>query len=136
MVCDNRPNQLCDEVVIVINTQATPSLPPPTPPPVDLPEEQAIFVSEALSPNGDRILDHWEIAGIEAYPNSVVKVFNIWGDLIFQQTGYNNHSKAWLGQTTGGNRIGGSLAPDGTYFYVIDLGNRQPALKGYVVLKR
>ena len=134
-VCDNRPNQRCAEVVISVTTGSA-QPPPPPPPPPDPPAEPAIFISEALSPNGDRILDHWELTGIEEFPNCVIKVFNIWGDLIFQQTGYNNQSRAWWGQTTEGNTIGGSVAPDGTYFYMIEPGDGQQLMKGYVVLKR
>lgn len=134
LVCDDRANQLCDEVIISVRTGSSP--PPPPPPPPDPPAEPVIFISQALSPNGDRILDHWELTGIEEFPNCVIKVFNIWGDLIFQQTGYNNQSRAWWGQTTEGNTIGGSVAPDGTYFYMIEPGEGQQLMKGYVVLKR
>ncbi|MDN5217259.1 gliding motility-associated C-terminal domain-containing protein [Fulvivirgaceae bacterium BMA12] len=136
-VCDNRPDQLCDEVVIMVTTVAAPPPPPPPPPePEPEPEPEGIFISQALSPNGDRILDHWEITGIEQYPNCLIKVFNIWGDLIFHQVGYDNQTHSWRGQTSEGNTFGGSTAPDGTYFYIIRLGDSQPVMKGYVVLKR
>ena len=131
-VCDNRPDQLCTEVVVAVRLEtSSPPPPPPPPPPVD-----GFFISEALTPNGDRILDHWEITGIERFPNNHVKVFNIWGDLIFQQSGYNNDERAWTGQTGKGAVIGSKEAPDGTYFYVLDLQNGGELLKGHVVLKR
>ncbi|TRX49700.1 T9SS type B sorting domain-containing protein [Fulvivirga sp. M361] len=127
-VCDNRPDQLCTEVVVSVRLETPP---PPPPPPIG-----DFFISEALTPNGDRILDHWEITGIERFPNNHVKVFNIWGDLIFQQSGYNNDERAWTGQTGKGAVIGSKEAPDGTYFYVLDLQNGEELLKGHVVLKR
>ena len=139
-VCDNRVDQLCDDVVITIRLEAQPPPPPPPPPPVDPPvdppTDEVFFVSEALSPNGDRVLDHWEITGIERFPNNHIKVFNIWGDLVFQQSAYNNDENAWRGETGEGAVIGTNEAPDGTYFYILDLGNGQQLIKGYVVLKR
>ena len=128
-ICDHRASQLCDQVVISVLLEP---LIPPTPPPV----EEEFFVSDALSPNGDRILDHWEITGIERFPNNHIRIFNIWGDLVFQQSGYNNDEKAWRGEAGEGAIVGGNEAPDGTYFYILNLGNGQQLIKGYVVLKR
>jgi gliding motility-associated-like protein len=94
-----------------------------------------LLVSEGLSPNGDNELDHWVIQGIERYPDNKIRLFNIWGDLIFEQNGYDNASQVWRGESNRGAKIGGSQAPDGTYYYLIDLGNKQ-LLRGFVVLKR
>jgi gliding motility-associated-like protein len=47
-----------------------------------------------------------------------VQVFNRWGNLVFEQKSYRN-DEAWDGQWNGKD------LPDGTYFYVIDLGNGQ-----------
>ncbi len=139
-VCDNRADQLCDVVTIsVLSEESSTPPPPPPPPPVDPPVDPPsteLFVSEALSPNGDGILDHWEITGIETFGNNYVKVFNIWGDLVFERARYNNQERAWRGQVSQGAVIGNEEAPDATYFYILDLGNGNSPLKGYVVLKR
>jgi gliding motility-associated-like protein len=94
-----------------------------------------LLVSEGVSPNGDNELDHWVIEGIERYPGNKIRLFNVWGDLIFEQNGYDNLTHAWRGESNRGAKIGGSQAPDGTYYYLIDLGNKQ-LLRGFVVLKR
>jgi gliding motility-associated-like protein len=95
-----------------------------------------LLVSEGVSPNGDSQLDQWIIQGIELYPNNNVKLYNVWGDLIFERRGYNNESHAWRGESNKGLKIGQD-APDGTYYYFIDLGNdNKQMLRGFVVLKR
>ena len=98
-----------------------------------------LLVSEGLSPNGDRILDYWVIEGIERYPGNRVKIYNVWGDLVFEQNGYANEVQAWWGESNRGATLAGNRAPDGTYYYTIDLGDNQgkdSLLKGFVVLKR
>jgi gliding motility-associated-like protein len=98
-----------------------------------------LLVSEGLSPNGDNILDYWVIEGIERYPSNRVKVYNVWGDLVFEQNGYANEVQAWRGESNRGTTLAGNRAPDGTYYYTIDLGDHQgkdSLLKGFVLLKR
>ncbi|MBT1699260.1 gliding motility-associated C-terminal domain-containing protein [Fulvivirgaceae bacterium PWU4] len=97
---------------------------------------QSLLISEGVSPNGDDQLDRWIIEGIELYPNNNVKLYNVWGDLVFERKGYDNELHAWRGETNKGLKIG-QEAPDGTYFYFIDLGNdNDSVLRGFVVLKR
>ena len=95
-----------------------------------------VLASRGYSPNGDGENDFWLIEGINSYPNNSVKVFNRWGNLIFQSEGYNNEDVAWIGQSEGAFILGQSEVPDGTYFYVIDLGTGKDPLSGYIVLKR
>jgi gliding motility-associated-like protein len=95
-----------------------------------------LLISQGVSPNGDDKLDYWLIQGIEEYPSNTVKLYNIWGDLIFERNNYNNEANAWRGESGRGATLGGQRAPDGTYYYLIDLGNNSPVLRGFVVLKR
>ncbi len=67
-----------------------------------------------LTPNGDGTNDFWIVEGIEQYPDNEVKVFDKWGDLVFEQRGYRNN---WDGRLKGT----GKLVPDGTYFYIVRL---------------
>jgi gliding motility-associated-like protein len=120
--CDDRIPALCTEAEVIINV-----LPPPERPP--------FLISEAVSPNGDNILDYWIIQGIEYYAENTVKLYNIWGDLIFEQHQYNEQN-AWRGESNRGALTGNQRTPDGTYYYIIDLGDGSPLLKGFVVLKR
>lgn len=73
-----------------------------------------INASEAFTPNGDGINDTWKINNIERHPNSVVRVFNRWGDEVFYAKGYNN---SWDGTLKGT----GKQLPDGVYYFQIYL---------------
>ncbi len=86
-------------------------------------------VYQGISPNGDGKNDVWLIPGIEQYPNNVVQIFNRWGNLVYEQKGYTNNDP-WTGQWNG------KELPDGTYFYLIELGNNAGRLSGWVVVQR
>lgn len=88
-----------------------------------------LFVFNGISPNGDNLNDVWHIIGIEDFPTNEVSVFNRWGSLVYKQRGYTN-SNAWDGQSNE------KALPDGTYFYLIELGNGDPAVKGYLQIMR
>ncbi len=89
-----------------------------------------------LSPNGDGQNDVWEIDGIWKYPGNTVQIFNRWGNLVFKIQGYDNFNNVWRGQSNQGWTIGGEELPDGTYFYLVDLGDGSKVNSGYVMLKR
>ena len=99
------------------------------------PEEQEIVIYDGFAPGrGD---DGWVIEGIRNpdYANNVVKIYNRWGNLVYEVTGYNNTDRAWTGEANV-STLGDSTVPDGTYFYTIDLGDGTPPRTGYVVLVR
>jgi gliding motility-associated-like protein len=87
-----------------------------------------------FSPNGDGNNEFWNIRGIDYYSENQVNVFNRWGNLVYETTGYNNTSNSWQGQVNGKLSLG-SNAPDGTYFYVIKVNGGKP-ISGYVIIKR
>nr|MBP7515284.1 gliding motility-associated C-terminal domain-containing protein [Flavobacteriales bacterium] len=86
-----------------------------------------LFIPEGYSPNGDGVNDRWEIRGIQAYPGSDLQVFNRWGKLIYESSGYHNE---WDGRSMNGHDL-----PDDTYFYVLNLTGRR-AYNGHVIIKR
>jgi gliding motility-associated-like protein len=92
--------------------------------------------SLGFSPNGDGNSDVWIIDFIDDYPNNTVKIFNRWGNQVYETKGYNNTDNAWDGQSNGKLTIGDFSSPDGTYFYVIDLGEGSKHIGGYVIIKR
>ncbi|WP_224483214.1 HYR-like domain-containing protein [Robertkochia aurantiaca] len=81
--------------------------------------EKDIFISKAITPNGDGHNDFFEVRGISeqcGFKISVM-VFNRWGDKVFESANYKNN---WDGSTTG--MIGGSShLPAGTYYYIVKL---------------
>ena len=93
-------------------------------------------LSKGFSPDNDGNNDYWHINGIQNYPENIVRVFNRWGNEVFFLEGYNNEEKVWTGESNGRFVVGTKQVPDGTYFYVIDLGDGSKPLSGYVIIKR
>ena len=86
------------------------------------------IIYTGLSPNGDGVNDVFQIDGIEDYPNNSVKIFNRWGNTVYEMDGYKNE---WNGNW--GRR--GELLPDGTYFYIFDTGEGKQH-SGFLEIRR
>ena len=88
---------------------------------------KALYIPDAFTPNGDGINDTWFIETLQAYPGAEVKVFNRYGQLVFD-----NHEKniSWDG------KYKGILQTSGAYVYTIDLKNNTQIIKGvlYILL--
>ncbi|MEM9338638.1 MAG: Ig-like domain-containing protein, partial [Bacteroidota bacterium] len=126
VICDNSGlagSNACDSALVILSV---------------LPDDaiNVLDIAQAISPNGDGILDTWVVPQLEFYPDNSVEIYNVLGDLIFKEAGYNNQDRVWAGQVNRGSRIGGNIVPNGTYYYVIELGNGSPKRSGFVVLKR
>jgi len=86
-----------------------------------LTDQMTIYISSELdipntfSPNGDNINERWEIKGIELYPNNLLRIFDRWGQEVFQAAGYSD-AKAWDGTIKGKQPVSESV-----YYYVLDL---------------
>jgi gliding motility-associated-like protein len=75
-----------------------------------------IFVPNGFSPNNDGINDTWVIENITSFSRNNIKVFNRWGNKVFEA---NNYQNDWNGKSTKGgssNRL-----PVGAYLYIIEL---------------
>ncbi len=99
-------------------------------------QEDVITIYQGFSPNDDGKNDVWWIEGIEEYPNNSVQIFNRWGNKIYETNSYNNQDRAWGSQSSIGLILGESQVPDGTYFYIIDLGDGSAPRRGYVIVHR
>jgi len=91
------------------------------------------FIPEGFSPNGDGINDNFVIIGIENYPNNTIIIFNRWGDKVFEASPYIN---TWNGTNGFGLKMGGDQLPVGTYFYLLNLGDKSDVIKGTIYLNR
>jgi gliding motility-associated-like protein len=84
-----------------------------------------LYVPNAFTPNGDGKNDTWVIETLKAYPGALVKVFNRYGEKIFDNNGQNT---SWDGT------FKGQMQTTGAYVYLIDLKNDRPVIKGVVYL--
>lgn len=87
----------------------------------------SLEIFNAFSPNDDEINDFFKITGLQNYPNHRLYVYNRWGNLVLETS---NYQSDWYGTWNGKD------LPDGTYFYMLDLGEGEKPLKGYVQLIR
>lgn len=94
-----------------------------------------LTVSEGFSPNGDNANDTWYILSIENFPNNHVKVFDRWGLLVYQKDNYENTAAPWDGRGNVGQQAG-KLLDQGTYYYMLDVGNEIKVLSGFVMITR
>ena len=58
-------------------------------------------------------------------------IFNRWGDQVYEASPYLND---WDG--TSNKPAFGEVLPVGTYYYVLDMGEGEEAVTGYIYLKR
>lgn len=102
----------CDTALVLVKVACSPS--------------DTLIVYNGISPNGDGHNDYFTIENIEHFPDNEVKVFNRWGNLVFQARNYDN---TWDG------KFGDKKLPDGSYFYIITLKDGRN-LTGYVQIQR
>jgi len=82
-------------------------------------------IPNTFTPNNDGINDRWLIPALNTYPGNHVQVFNRYGQLVFESSGY---SEPWDGT------MNGKSLPFGTYYYVIESGYGRKPITGYVTL--
>lgn len=95
-------------------------------------EQGPLVIPQGFSPNGDGIGDLWVIKNLFLYPNNTVKIFNRWGNEVYAARPYTNN---WNGTAQTGVNAGAQL-PEGTYWYILDLGDGSEPRRGYVYLTR
>jgi len=84
-------------------------------------------IPNTFTPNGDQLNDVWEIKYLESLPRCSIKVFNRYGQTVFNSVGYAN---PWDGN------FNGQPLPAGPYYYILDPGNGRKVLSGYVTILR
>lgn len=65
-----------------------------------------IMIPNIMTPNGDGDNDTFNVTGIRAYPGSTCKIYNRWGNLVFEDDDYDG---TWNGEDMS----------EGTYYYVV-----------------
>lgn len=95
---------------------------------------QELFIPNAFSPDNDGINDFWFIKGLSKFPNNRLIIYSRWEMKVLDEGPYMND---WSGEQKVGNNIGSDInLPEGTYFYILDLGDGQAARKGFIYLRR
>ena len=93
------------------------------------------YAPSIITPNGDGMNDGFVIPclaevdsdGQSGFPSNSVSIYNQWGDEVYNATPYQND---WRGTFNGDD------LPAGTYFYIIDLGNGDKPMSGYLIIQR
>lgn len=98
-------------------------------------ERSDINPSKGFSPDGDGINEFWLIQGLDAFPDNEVKVFNRWGNLVFEIKNYDNKETVWNGEAAGRPVLRGASVVDGTYYFIIHVNGIAPPITGYVIVK-
>lgn len=72
-----------------------------------------ILLINMITPNGDGRNDVLEFPQLEKFTNNALKVYNRWGDLVYQKLGYQTDEERFDGTWNG------KPLPAGNYFYVL-----------------
>lgn len=95
---------------------------------IDIEVDQEFKIYDGFSPNNDQKNDVWIIKNIQRYPEAIVRIYNRWGNLIYEsEKGY---PKPWDG------KYEGKEVPPGAYYYIIELGQGLTSKSGSVTLVR
>ncbi len=91
------------------------------------PYKDALFIPQAITPNGDGKNDLFDIKNIGRFPQNHLYVYNRWEHEVYNKKGYNN---TWDGTSDG------KPLPDGTYYYLLYLTEDDEPIKGFVYISR
>lgn len=87
----------------------------------------SIIIPNVFSPNNDGNNDYWDIKGLESLKNVQLKVFDRYGQVVFESFGYKNK---W-----NGNKNGVPL-PVGSYYYNLIISDLNKQFAGSVTIIR
>ena len=92
-----------------------------------------LVVSKTVTANGDGVNDYFEITGLETCNLTYsVKIFNRWGNIIYESDDYTNDWGAFTPENSWGNS---GLLPSGTYYYIIGFGDVElKPVNGYIYI--
>ncbi len=89
--------------------------------------DEAGFIFNQFSPNGDGVNDVLWVNEVQNYPNNTLEIFDRYGNQVFSVSGYDN---TWTGQGNNGQ------LPKGTFYYVLNLGDGSEARKGWIQIMK
>lgn len=89
--------------------------------------DDAGFIFNQFSPNGDGVNDVLLINDVQNYPNNTLSIYDRYGNEVYSIKRYDN---SWAGSGKKG------LLPKGTYYYIFDLGDGTEVRKGWLEIMR
>ncbi|WP_454976917.1 T9SS type B sorting domain-containing protein [Capnocytophaga leadbetteri] len=99
-----------------------------------------LIVYNGISVNGSDKNNHFHIAGIEAYPDNTVRIYNRWGVKVWEVQSYDNVRNVFKGISNGRVTVeAADKLPQGTYYYIIeyvDENNQKQTMVGWLYLKK
>ena len=103
---------------------------------------RTLNIINVLTPNGDTHNDTFVIENItdSCYSDNTVEIYNRWGVMVYNASGYDNRTKVFTGVSEGRGTINQSAElPTGTYFYILKYRNAEgnyTTKTGYLYLSR
>jgi len=88
-------------------------------------------IPQYFTPNGDGYNDNWILQGINQWPDFVIEIMNMRGDILYRQTAEENG--IYLPYT--GVDMNGSALTEGDYTYTIKSKSRQKKYFGILSIK-
>ncbi len=117
-ICDPVCVNECDEGIIYIIVE----------------DDLDVIIPNGFTPNEDGYNDTFVILNLEQYPDNTIEIYNRWGDLVYAAEPYLND---WDGSSENAKlKIAGDEVVDGTYFFILDLGNGDEPINGFIDLRR
>lgn len=98
------------------------------------PDPEKMIIYDGFSPNDDGINEFWEIRLFRYFQESSVKIYNRWGNVVYQQDNVQS-DEVWNGESNTGIVAGGSKVPDGTYFYTVEIPEYNFVRSGYIIVR-
>lgn len=107
----------------------------------NLPNDDGLFVHNAINPNDTHGNDYLKVIGLENFPDNRLRIFNRWGVLVFDERAYHANINVFRGVSHGRATIERDKElPVGSYFYILDYvvpsTGKLKSLQGYLYLNR
>lgn len=99
-----------------------------------------IIIYNGVSPLSDNENSVFRIENIEKYPDNKLEIYNRWGVVVYDATGYGIGDKFFRGQSEGRSTVSASgQLPEDTYFYAlkyVDANGDSKERSGYLYITR